>query len=672
MKDQAGPIPILALPDDLTIEDSQVEMVRQPIGRGSLAVFRKPRTPDPFINPKLTSVGPDENDVERFWMSCVNSLCGTTSFLIDEEGAYRAYSWTVGEGIRSIYAVAQADPDTLWLAGGAGTVFVKLTLSTGEYTTYPRGGGRFVTSGMVLDRETGKLFCGAQTALESFDTRNCRSAQIYDGEELPPDNFQHDWWRNADGSYGTIVITPGLTYLRWNPKSESIDWQRLTDDPHHPSIALVRQFGYTQDGLAYLPHLGWLDGTSGRITPHEHPPAEEACWFGRDDGRVYGIQHDPLNNAGRFLEWDTATGETRTIFTASDTPALNCALSRKGKIVIVDVYGLFRRYDAATGSLERTRTIETEREHLCNTIIPADGKRIVGTPFISQNFWVFNTRRKRGVYGGRAAGRGGQVDYAIRANGKVYFAAYTGGQLTEFDPEKPAGYPRNPRLVAQVEQGNHGTGITTDGDVVRASFRPSYGTLDGAMVRFDTRSGGASTRVVESQHILSPMYDRPGGRLVAGTSFVSDCDTAAPVYDRAFAVILDPDTMEIQQRVPAPPDVTGLEACGPIGDGRWLMRGGTGLLAFDIAHGALDPHEGPAGLPGDPGALSYAGEPGRFLLQTDDTFLLWDVDDDALRTVARFEAGFIRRWWIHGPDLCFDCGRHAAIWRRWRASESSK
>ena len=668
MNNQTGSIPILALPDDLKASDPQVEMVRQQIGRGSLTVFRKPATPDPFINPKLTSVGFDEDGVERFWMSCVNGLCGTASFLIDEEGDHRAYSWTVDEGIRSIYAVAPADPDTLWLAGGAGTVFVRLTLSTGEYTTYPRGGGRFVTSGMVLDQTTGKLFCGAQTALESFDTQSCRSARIYDGDELPPDNFQHDWWQNADGSYGTVMITPGLTYLRWDPVSESIDWHRLSDDPHHESIPLVRQFGYTQDGRVYLPHLGWLDGASGRLAPHDHPPAEEACWFGRDGERVYGIQHDPLNNAGRFLEWDTTTGGTRTLFTAPDTPALNCAFTRNRKIVIVDVYGLFRRYDGATGALERTRAIETEREHLCNTIIPADGKRIVGTPFISQNFWVFNTRRKRGVYGGRAAGRGGQVDYAIRVNGKVYFAAYTGGQLTEFDPDKPAGYPRNPRLVAQVEQGNHGTGITTDGDIVWASFRPSYGTLDGAMVRFDTHSGGASYRVIEDQHILSPKFDPAGSRLVAGTSFVSDCETAAPVYDRAFAITLDPDTMEIRQRVPAPAGVIGVHTCGPIGDGRWLMQGGAGLFVFDIERQILDPHDGPAGLSGNTRALSHSGEPGTFLLQTDDAFLLWSVGDDVVRTVARHEAGFIRRWWIHGPDICFDCGRHAAIWRRWRSA----
>jgi hypothetical protein len=255
----------------------------------------------------------------------------------------------------------------------------------------------------------------------------------------------------------------------------------------------------------------------------------------------------------------------------------------------------------------------------------------------------------------------------MRVNGKVYFAAYTGGQLTEFDPGVPAGFPRNPRLVAQVEQGNHGTGITTDGNVVWASFRPSYGTLDGAMVRYDTRSGAASTSVIDGQHILSPMYDHAAGRLVAGTSFVSDCDTAEPVYDHAFAVSLDPDTMEIRQRVSAPAGILGIQACGPIGDGRWLMQGGADLYAFDSEGEGLVPFDGPSDLSGDPRGWVYAGEPGIFMVQTDETFLLWDAVQGTLRTVARHEAGFIRRWWIHGPDICFDCGRYAAVWRKWRS-----
>lgn len=39
-----------------------------------LSIFPKPRTPDPFVNSSLTSVGPNADGVERFWISCVNSF----------------------------------------------------------------------------------------------------------------------------------------------------------------------------------------------------------------------------------------------------------------------------------------------------------------------------------------------------------------------------------------------------------------------------------------------------------------------------------------------------------------------------------------------------------------------------------------------------------------------
>jgi hypothetical protein len=85
---------------------------------GRLRVFAKPKTPDPFVNSVLTSLGPGPANRERFWISCVNTLCGSTSFLIDEQGEARAYPWPSDGGYKVSYAVAQEDERTLWLAGG--------------------------------------------------------------------------------------------------------------------------------------------------------------------------------------------------------------------------------------------------------------------------------------------------------------------------------------------------------------------------------------------------------------------------------------------------------------------------------------------------------------------------------------------------------------------------
>ena len=35
----------------------------------------------------------------------------------------------------------------------------------------------------------------------------------------------------------------------------------------------------------------------------------------------------------------------------------------------------------------------------------------------------------------------------------------------------------------------------------------------------------------------------------------------------------------------------------------------------------------------------------------------------AFAPLATLQKGLVNRWWVHGPDLTFDCGRYAAVWR---------
>ena len=647
--------------------DSEKEMVQEKTNQGDLTIFRKPKTPDPFVNAKLTSIGCDSAGVERFWISCCNRICGVRSFLIDEQGNYKMYEWPPSLG-GGVYAVVRADADTLWLTGGY-TPFIKLTLSTGKWETYPREGGGFVVSTMVLDQNSGKLFCAARTAMTSFDTRRETTVRVYEENEIPPEVFDWDKWQNADGSYGFIMSRPGLSYLRWDPKTESVNWKRLTDDPQHPAISVISQVKYVEDGRAYIPHIGWVDCVTGDILPHEHPPEEEACWFGYRNGFVYGIQPDWLNASGRFVCWDPSNGSVRFLFTAQEVSAQSCALSQSGKIIMVDMYGTIRIYDAESGLLKVTRCIGSEREHICNSIMPIDENRIIGFPFISSNSWIFNTKRGRGVYTGRASAYGGQVDGAIKANGKVYIAAYIAQQLLELDPKKPICYPHNPHLVAHVNPtGGHGAGMTTDGTIVWAAFTPKYGFLDGQMIRYDTQTGEAHYKLgaVSGQQIRYPMYDPTSGQLIGGTSFISDCETATPIHDRAFAVILDPVTMEVRQKVSAPAAVTTLDNRGPLLNGQWLMQSELDLYVFDTKTLKLDRYEKRGSLPdATVGQIQYTGEIGMFVIQIGNEWHLWDAEEDTLKGIASQEPDFVDRWWIDGADICFDCRRFAAVWRNW-------
>jgi hypothetical protein len=649
----------------------ELRQIRTPLwdvgadARGTISVFRKPATPDPFVNAGMTSVGPGADGRERFWISCVNTLKGATSFLIDEEGGSTVFRWKASDGIRSIYSVAQEDPDTLWVTGGGTAAFIRLTLSSGQWEAFPRAAGRFVTAGMALDPDTGKLFCGAQTALESFDTRSRTTVRTYGEGERPPENHHYDHWRLPDGTYGFIMETPGLSYLRWDPKAETVRWWRLTDDGSHPAIGLVRKLKYVEGARLYLPHFGWLDGMTGTLTPHAHPPEEEACWLGLFAGTVYGIQYDELSASARLVAWNPDTGQTRVLFTVPDTPIMNCALTRDGRLVLVDLYGCFRRYALESGSLELTRSMESPNEHSCNVILPLGADRVAGAPFIAQNFWVFDTQEESGFHAGRAAGMLGQIDDAVAVGGRAYFAAYGGGQLTEYDPERPHGFPRNPCIVAQNGQGQHGAGMTTDGQIVWVAFKPKYGTLDGAMIRYDTATGRATYRngAVPAQHLIDPLYDPRSGCLVAGSSCLSDCSTAVPVHHHAFAILLDPLTLEVAKKVAGPPEVPTIQNRGPLGDHRWLMQGGEQLLVFDTEAASLVPYQTRSSLPQATIRLAYSGRPGLFLIQIGDSLQIWDAGRDTFNPTASLEPGFVSRWWVHGPDVTFDCGIHAAVWR---------
>ena len=654
-------LPAIALPRDLESGACACRDLPAAAGRGRLTAFRKPSTPDPFVNAQLTPVGVDAAGRERFFISCLSGLAGATSVVVTEDGAGSTWPWPQRQ---CIYAVEPDGPDCLWLAGGSDKSFVRLCPSTGQWERFPFEGGRFITAGMALDPDTGKLFCGAQTAMVVFDTRTQRTVRVYGPDEKPPDNFHYDHWRLADGSWGFILETPGLSCLRWDPRAESITWRRLTDDSHHPAIGLVRWLRYVEDGRVYLPHFGWLDGLTGEVTPHEHPPDQEACWLGRRGDVVYGIRTDTLNAIATLVAWDLASGRTAARCTMPDTPIAGCALTASGKLLSVDLYGTLRRHDLSTGALELTRTLISEHEHPCNVIIPAGDGRVIGTPFIAMNFWGFDTAQGKGFYGGRVAGSLGQCDDAVAVGGKMYFSIYGGGQLTEYDPQRQTGFPRNPRMVAQNAQGQHGAGIATDGRVVWVAFWPKYGTLDGAMIRYDTATGEASSRngAVPDQTILSPMVDSASGNLVAGTTFLSDCSTATPVHDRTAAVVLDPRTMDVLLRVDGPAGVDALRTLGPLDLERWLMQGGRQRFVFDTRRATLTPCEGFHGIPAD-AAVVYAGRPGCFVLGDGAALRLWDASTDTAETLATLAKGLVRRWWVHGVDLTFDCGRYAILWR---------
>lgn len=658
-------VPKLTLPSEIESEEKNVATLSDSPDTGRLTIFRKPATPDPFVNAALTSLGKDTNGVERFWISCVNSLSGATSFLIDENGQYESFEWSNEDKVNAIYSVVAENADTLWVTGGALGSFIRLDLTTGEKEKYPWGSGRFITAGMALDADTGKIFAGAQTALISFDINKRETVRIYGEDERPPDNHHYNHWRLNDGSYGFILETPGLSYVRWDPCKESVTWHRITEDASHPAVGNIRSLKYCDGNRTYLPYVGWFDGLTHEVTPHAHPPDEEAAWFGRMGDLVFGNQVDRNSGGVSIVSWDITTGQTTKRLSVPNITPFGVALTESGKLLTMDLYGCYKRYDALTGHIELSRRVGPKHQHGCNVIVPVDDKSVTGTPFISQNFWVIDTESEDGYCAGRAGGSFGQVDYGVRVNGKTYFAIYGGGQLTEYDPQEHAAYPINPIQVAMNTQGQHGAGITTDGQVIWVAFKPKYGTLDGAMIRYDTSTGEASYKnaSMPSRHVLNPVYDKSSGELVAGSSFLSDCLTATPVHNTAFAVLMDQDTMEITKKAEGPEGVDTIHCHGPLENDQWLFQSGQDLLVFNTRAGTLSSSD--LHLPENTSKVLFADRPGLFLLQVGDEIHQWDALSDSTTPILSMLPGLANRWWIHGSDITFDCGQYAAVWRNW-------
>jgi len=447
------------------------------------------------------------------------------------------------------------------------------------------------------------------------------------------------------------------------PVEERIEWRRLIDDPAHPALALAYHCGYVEDSAVYVPHLGWLDGLTGEVRPHDHPPQSEADWFGRRGQHVYGIRPDLVAASATFLRWDANTGRVRTLFSLPDIPYQNCALTRSGKIVTVDLRGHFCRHDADTGALELTRLLNIDNPHIGRAMAPAGRDTIVGAPFICQNFWIIDTRTGEGRKAGRAGGSYGQVDHAINVGGKVYFSIYGGSQLTVYDPAEPANFPRNPRLVAKSDQGQHGCGVTTDGRVIWCAFRPKYGTLDGAMVRYDTETGAATYKnaAIKHEHIVQPIHDPETGQLVAGTSFLSDCSTAVPTRDRCCMVTLDPVTMEVTRQVMAPAGVSSTAPLGPLGQRRWLVRIGPDLGILDEAQMDLAVDDQLTESCSGAIEILAAGGTGLFVMRSAEALTLWDAVHDAQSPLAAFPPGAVHGCWVHGRSVFCDCGRYVTV-----------
>lgn len=570
-----------------------------------------PATRDPFVNTPLIHVKCDARGVEWFWTSTWNSTSGTTAVLVSERGEHRIYRFPPRHA--GFYSAIAVDDDTLWLCGMLDRV-VRLTLSTGEWEEYPTGAPEaLVFQGMAYDPATGKLFAAAfpwngRTTAFSFDTRSRRGVRVY--EEISPAHYMRRSFPNGDGTYSVTLECPEDALLIWDPQRETLVDSGVDACDYHTVV--------DDAGRHYFPAQGWYDPRTRAFTDGPRP-AREACWFARAGALALGIAEN-----GEIVGWDWTTGATTTRAVIPDRPSPN--LTASGKLVAVNMYGVFYRF-SLDGALELTRVLPTDSVGQVDCLCRIDDERLLGTPFITQRFWEVNLRTGAGVDCGRAAPGSGEVLRTWKLGGKIYMAAYTGGELVEYDPALPARFPANPRTVADPPGGMRPVADTHDGRRLFYACSAEYGHLGSTLASYDTVTGEACYAInpLPAQQIISLAYCAADNTLLCGTTNAADCHSCPPTAATGMFATIDADTLAVLASAPASGPRAGI--LGPLDDRRWIAWhiGDDGAQWFPLDPAAFAVPAAGQPFPAGQRHWAYAGTPGRVLFLIDDRVELWDL-----------------------------------------------
>lgn len=627
-----------------------------------------PRARDPFVNTPLFPLTSGPDGLDRFWISSFNAAFGSLGVMVNEMGECRLFPFGTFR-YPGFYSVAQTDPDTLWLCGNLASV-VRLDLRTGKFKAYETGApGALVFAGMAHDAASGKLFAVAFPGTRRltgfvFDTRACKPVKVLDSMDSL-DHYMRSSIANRDGTYSVQCQCPGLTYLRWDPRDDSVRFDVIAEtlDLHGEGSHVYRTI-QDDTGRAYLPGRGWYNGVTGKVETGLEAPGERGTWSIRDGDWAYGTDQT------KFRRWNMKTGEIQIIGSATGMNFQNTALTRSGRLVSVNKDGQFIRMIAATGELEMSRFLPTDSVQPVDCVIRIDRDRILGTPFITQRFWEANLRTRQGFDCGAAAPGGGEILRVWNLNRRIFLAAYTGGELMEYDPSRLPRFPENPQVVAKPPTGMRPVAAADDGRRIFYACSHHYGHLGSVLTRYDTKTGLAfyKDNPLPDQQIVRLCYDRAGRSLLAGTTYDADCASVPPSTKDVFLARVDAETLDVTERILGPEGAGAVGVIGPLGRGKWLGTASfgmgvfftsaatTGWFVLDGAKLATPARDAIHTIEGWNGRIEYANRPGRFVLQVGPRIELWDLNRvQRIKVLGNSE--HLCHFFVQGHDLL--------VWSAW-------
>ena len=615
--------------------------------------FGMPEGRDPFVNVRLLSLGPGEDGHERFWTSSYNDVCGTTGVIVDELGRYRLYSF--GPEHPGFYSVGfDRDEGVLWLCGWLDQV-VRFRLEDGTWEAFDTGmKSVLVFRGMAFDPGTGKLFIATNgDEAITFDTRT-RKTVGHLGVISRDGLYTRSSFANGDGTFTVVLGCPGLVFVRWDPRDDSV--HTILIEERTDSTYLDGRMKYTfvaaVDGRRFVPGHGWFNPRTWKMEEHGPRPERPMSWFARRGSLVYGTEDllgDPIH------EWDLNTGKVRKVCAVPDATVMGMNISSSGKLVAVSHDGVFYRMDAVTGAMECSCPLPVTAVGRVDCMVKIDQERLLGTYFITQRFWEFNLATDRGFDCGKAAPGTGEILLSWKIGNKVYMAAYTGGELLEYDPGRPPHFPENPTVVATPPRSLRPVAGTDDGQALFYACSAPSGERGSVLTKYDTRTGVFQyvTNPLPGQQIVDLAYDHTTGTLLAGTTYRGESVPEPEEAERiCWFARIDADDLSVIAKFPARKSTVRASVHGPCAEGRFLCstRGDGDFLDPPKKHGTflftLSANEfrspypgGRITVPGSFADLQPAGAPGKFILRNRDRLELWHIDTPSGRMLEVLHQG---------------------------------
>lgn len=598
-----------------------------------------PASRDPFVNVRLINAGVDpKTGEERFWTSTWNANVGCLGALVTEDGKERIYRFKkANDGFVccGAYSACLTDNDTIWMMGDL-KAFVKLTISTGEYEIFQTGAPEFTmisTGAMQYDANTGKImaiaFASDGIKGVSYDINAKKTVKIH--EDFSPATSCFGSFPNGDGTYTFRFNKSETALYQWNPVEETlIKRTDIVDKLPWDSVI-------TDDsGHVYIPHMGWLD-TQDYSFRKENMPEHESIWFARWGEVAYGYTPGELGN--EIYSWDMSTGKVQKICQIRDYGRPN--MTNDGHIINVSIAGELSKY-TRDGELVFAKMLDSNSCTITDCIIKVDDRTIVGTPFITQRFWVMDIEKGEVLGEDRVTPGAGEVLRCWNVDGKIYMATYSDGYLAEYDPKKAINYPENPKVVAKAPA-MRPIADAQKGDVIYYASTNKYGELGCTITRYDTQNGEALHRKnpMHAQHILSMYYSKDEDVIIAGTTYISDCSVTPMESDECYILKIHPETLEVLDKIKAPAGCFRASVYGAIDEKcvliSYTMENETLIGSMDVKSGDVTLFKETFEIFGscirptyflEIKLASYMNEPGRFVMKTQESVLLCKASKD--------------------------------------------